>query len=70
MPPEIIHEVKCGLGRFTVDEHEVVTQYDPDGVVVGIFKATDTPNLRHWISTEPSFHGKRGPVTLTEAKSK
>lgn len=45
-----MREVLCGQGKFTLDEDDdVVTQYDHEGRVVGIFKATDTPTLRQWI---------------------
>ena len=45
-----MREVQCGLAKFVLDEDDdVVTQYGPQGEVVGIFKATDTPTLRQWI---------------------
>lgn len=45
-----MREVICGQGKFILNEDSnVVTQYGPNGEVVGIFKASDTPTLRQWI---------------------
>lgn len=45
-----MREVICGQGKFVLNEDsDVVTQYGPNGEVVGIFRASDTPTLRQWI---------------------
>lgn len=44
-----MREVQCGQAKFILSDDDVVTQYDPEGKVVGIFKASDTPTLRQWI---------------------
>ena len=62
MPPEITHDVKCGAGRFTVDDYETVTQYDHTGRVVGIFRASDTPTLRAWIIERAVPNPRRGII--------
>lgn len=61
LPPETLYDIKCGAGRFTIDENDTVTQYDHLGVVVGIFRASDTPSLRAWIAqrSAPSEHRGR-----------
>ena len=52
LSPEVKRTVYCGSGKFTLDENDVVTQYDSTGRVVGIFSASDTPNLRTWLAKE------------------
>jgi hypothetical protein len=63
MQPTVTHTVRCGLGKFELDDNGVVTQYDHNGAVVGIFKASDTPTLLTWIRTTEERPG-RGPITL------
>lgn len=49
MPPSVVVTVVCGLGKFTLDTLDVITQYDHLGRVVGILSASSVPNLRAWM---------------------
>lgn len=61
-----MREVHCGQAKFILNDDDVVMQYDHEGRVVGIFKASDTPTLRQWImekAPKPPTGRPNGAVT-------
>jgi hypothetical protein len=54
-----MREVRCGLGKFTLSDDDVVMQYDHEGCVVGIFRASDTPTLRKWLLESERKFGEK-----------
>lgn len=51
-----VRTVMCGTAKFTIDDYDVVTQYDHTGCVVGIYAPENTPNLRSWMAThQPKY---------------
>ena len=62
LSPEVLHTAQCGAGRFTIDEYDIITQYDHTGRVVGLFRASDTPHLCAWIAERSPLNTRRGII--------